>query len=130
MKTHTYTKQVWISNPANLNALLSDTNYTNFELDNSDMAEYGWVQVGSAQITVTLIPENEIIHMTVAQLHEAIVKVKADTQVKVLHLLEMVNNLLCVENKPTDINWTDVPEYKPSTSAAAKTVDFDDDCPF
>lgn len=132
MKTFTYTQQAWVTSPSELDRLLANKagDLPSIQLPGYDMSSEGWIMVGQATITVNLLDHKAMIDQSVAQLQQAINKVRADSSVKIMKLNEMLSNLLCIENNPSApaaeiTEWKSYAEVPPT-----KASDLIDDIPF
>lgn len=65
---------------------------------NSDMTRHGWVEVGTAKVSVTFHPQDEVIEKLADGLREQISMVRAEAQTKVLQLEEKLSQLLALPN--------------------------------
>lgn len=125
MAQFTYTKPVWYSSPSSVELFAKSPSAHHLELYDGDMSEHGWVPAGQATITVQLLSPSEVNNAAIAALQLAINKVQADTGVKVMKLQQMIHDLLCIENNPTQaaeegFERVPVPDFS----------DADDDTPF
>jgi hypothetical protein len=59
-----------------------------------------WVQVGTAEITVTFMDHAQIVGGQIEALKEAKKKLQAETQAKLTAIDEQIGKLLCLEHKP------------------------------
>lgn len=87
----------WVSSPEYLKDTLNQTMRPDLTVEAADMTVHGWVRIGTAVVTVETPDESEIKLAAVQQCNEAIKKVRADTEVKVAHLEQMIQNLLAIE---------------------------------
>lgn len=106
MKKITATVPAWITHGCTTQAeLLSATperavSAVTAYLPHGDKAPDGWVQVGTAQIILTLIDPEKYVEGQIAVLKEAKTKLQAETQIKLNAIDEHIGRLLCLEHKP------------------------------
>ncbi len=87
----------WATSPENLHDILQGNAQPNLGESPVDMSTHGWVQVGTVDSIIHYLPETTCKKEAIAQCNEAIKKVRADTEVKVAHLEQMIQNLLAIE---------------------------------
>lgn len=76
------------------------SNLTSLTFSNQDMSECGWTQVGTAEISVTLLEDSEILSGKLSSLDEAEKRVKADAQNKLTEIERQRQQLLAIEYRP------------------------------
>jgi hypothetical protein len=62
----------------------------------ADMSKYGWVEIGTATIDVTFLPQESVIEKLADGLREQISIVRAEAQSKVAQLEDKLNQLLAL----------------------------------
>lgn len=97
MRHVSYEQAAWATNPAHIQQLQDSPRVAALTDPTTDMTTEGWVRVGTATISVELYEESDIKLAAVQQCNEAIKKVRVDTEVKVAHLEQMIQNLLAIE---------------------------------
>lgn len=65
-----------------------------------DMTDLGWVKCGTAEITLTIHDEKEIIGNKISALKAEKAAVLADAEAKATRIDGMIQELLCIEYKP------------------------------
>lgn len=60
----------------------------------------GWVQVGTAEITITFKDQQSIVSGQIDVLNEAKKRIKSETQQKLNAIDEQIGRLTCLEYKP------------------------------
>ena len=125
MKTFSYTKRAWATSPTHLdnirNPELSPEECSEIQVTDSDMAEHGWIEVGTAVTAITFAPDDQLISNTVSQLEATMQKLRTDTFVKLEGLRVMKENLLALtyntpesaapmESDRTDDNYSGPPD--------------------
>lgn len=63
---------------------------------NQDLSEYGWIEVGTAIITATLLENDEVNAKQVENLKAQIQEIQADAQKKVRVLEDRIQSLLAI----------------------------------
>lgn len=66
---------------------------------NSDMSTHGWTCIGTAEITITLVDQNQMVANKVEALRKEITKTRADAEMKARGLEEKVQQLLAITNE-------------------------------
>jgi len=102
MKTITGTTKAWFTNdiygPDDLARegakLLGALGYIN-----NDMTAHGWSCIGTADITLTLIDEDQMVANKVESLRQEITKTRADAEMKVRLLEGKVQSLLAITHE-------------------------------
>jgi hypothetical protein len=101
MKTIKATTKAWLPRHASPEDLLGDSvravsamTYSYYE-----MQHHGWTLVGDAEITVSLVDEDQIILNKVDSLRAEKDKIIADAQVKANAIEGQIQNLLAIEFK-------------------------------
>lgn len=96
---------------ATTNAWLYDTCYGPQDLLNAtpvqvigmvsygDKRSEGWTLVGTAEVTVKLVSEDQMVLNKVESLRKEITKTRADAEVKAKHLEQQVQQLLAITNE-------------------------------
>ena len=96
MKTVTGTTGAWLSS---LSMDENPENLTSLSFAAHDMTECGWTKVGTAEITVELFDDKEILSNQLSMLDEAEKRVKADAQAKLTEIEGQRQRLLAIEYK-------------------------------
>lgn len=108
MKTITATVPAWITDEY---VTLADLNKTrperaissvSFYLPHGEKGPDGWVQIGAAEITLTLHEPAKVAEGQIAVLREAKQRLQAETQMKLNAIDERIGKLLCLEHKPEE----------------------------
>lgn len=66
----------------------------------SDMTDCGWIKCGTAEITLTIHDEKEIVSNKIGALKAEKAAVLADAEAKARRIEGMIQELLCIEYKP------------------------------
>lgn len=144
METQNWEMEAWVTSPIYLDSVIKGETRPELAQMGLKMEEHGWVKVGTVSLALELPDENTIKLEAVKACNEAIKKVRADTEVKVAHLEQMIQNLLAIEHTPKETLCEDegCPFYGTNTKceqqpngckATVLPVDFldvDDDIPF
>lgn len=73
----------------------------------ADMTGYGWVKVGTAEITLTIDDPREVINNKVDALQAQKRSVMAEAQMKLNKIEGQIQELLCIEHKPENpLEWS------------------------
>lgn len=126
MASFSFDMVAWASSPEYLSDILKQNIKPDLTVAEAAMEVHGWVRIGTAVVTVESPDESEIKLAAVQQCNEAIKKVRADTEVKVAHLEQMIQNLLAIE-------YTAPEEKEPAPvwpKASPDFTDVDDNIPF
>jgi len=101
MKTITATLPAFITNEwTTLDALLKhEPQHIANALVYYDRPLEGWTQVGTAEITVTFMPDAEVTKAQIEMLRQAKQKIQAEAQLKANAIEEQISKLLCLEHK-------------------------------
>lgn len=106
-RTFTGTTKAWITSatPWDMERLKDSNRVNDFTYHDSDMTEYGWVEVGTAEIKVTLNVENkDIVKSQVATLRKQVENIRAEAQMKVNGLENQIKNLMAITYEPEDLS--------------------------
>lgn len=66
---------------------------------NGDMSKYGYVVVGSAEVTVTLLGKSEMIDSKVDALRKESAQIEAEACAKVTNIKRQIQQLLAITNE-------------------------------
>jgi hypothetical protein len=101
MKTIKATTKAWLPSHASPEDLLGNSVHAVSAMTYSDyeMQRHGWTLVGDAEITVSLVDEDQIILNKVDSLRAEKDKIIADAQVKANAIEGQIQNLLAIEFK-------------------------------
>lgn len=95
---------VWNSMPASIFRIEKDEDpdktLSKMAFCGVGMDQYGWVQLGIAEITVTMFSSKETIGKQVIQLKKAKEVLMAKHQFELNTIEASIQNLLCIENNP------------------------------
>lgn len=69
-------------------------NFTSHKFDNDPE----WVLVGTAEVTVTLMPRADVVNTQVAVLRKQAENIKAEAGAAVTRIEQQINSLLAIEN--------------------------------
>ena len=97
MKTITGTTCAWLNEYSA--ARNSSVEIQNMSFAEQDMTSFGWVKIGTAEISVELFDDKEIIVNKLAVLDEAEKRVKADAENKLTEIERQRQQLLAIEHK-------------------------------
>ena len=97
MKTITGNVVAWISYPERLK-FDDENDVTNYVFTNesTDMKDAGWVEVGSASISITFLDDQTITAGQIAVLKDAKRKLQAETEAKLTVIEERIQSLLAL----------------------------------
>ena len=106
MKTKQFTgsSKVWISSTwktfEELNAIISqgenDEAWDYLSMSNCDMSNSGWVEVGTATVTVTLHDTDAVVGKQVAALKQELQNVRAAAQMQENAILDRISKLQAI----------------------------------
>lgn len=104
MRTITATIPAWITNgnpishdEADIERVISNLSF--WKPYDEKFLPDGWIKAGTAEITVTLIEEAEIVAGQVEMLKEAKKRIQANTQHQLNEIDEQISKLTCLEYK-------------------------------
>ena len=97
MKTITGTTCAWLNEYSA--ARNSSVEIQNMSFAEQDMTSFGWVKIGTAEISVELFDDKEIFVNKLAVLDEAEKRVKADAENKLTEIERQRQQLLAIEHK-------------------------------
>ena len=97
MKTITGTTCAWLNEHSA--ARNSSVEIQNMSFAEHDMTSFGWVKIGTAEISVELFDDKEIVVNKLAVLDEAEKRVKADAENKLTEIERQRQQLLAIEHK-------------------------------
>lgn len=108
MKDIQGTTKVWLTDeritPCTIQSLIDDgkTDYAinqfSYSRLDADMSKYGWVEIGTATIEVTFLPQDTVIEKLADGLREQISTVRAEAQSRITQLEDKLNQLLALPN--------------------------------
>ena len=99
------TQKVWLSDsssltPGEIQACIDDGKHEyligRLVFTNSDMAQCGWIELGTAKIDMTFHPQDAVMEKMADGLREQISIVRAEAQSKVARLEEKLSQLLAL----------------------------------
>ena len=101
MKTRTFTgtTKAWVTGSSiwDMEQAKDSQRVSDFSYHDGDMTEYGWVEVGTAEITVTLnVAHKDIVNSQVATLRKQVESIRAESQSKVNRIEDQIKNLLAI----------------------------------
>lgn len=117
MSQLTCTRSAWLTEPVNLVKIdRSDAGsiheYSYYLPENADYSGYGWVKLGTAQITITLEDnEEELTRKSVEALNAAIEKIEEEHDKKVQVLKEAISKLQCIGYSKPAVVESDDPDF-------------------
>lgn len=92
---------VWLTEYADPNGLKNSSTDSHFmrsiSVSSHDMKSAGWTKVGTATISVELIPEKQMVTNKVDALNAQLQKERADSEVKCNRILEQISKLQALE---------------------------------
>lgn len=65
-----------------------------------DMSDMGWTRIGTADVALHIVDENQLIENKVESLRAEQTKTRADAQAKVTELERQIQQLLAIEHTP------------------------------
>jgi hypothetical protein len=98
--------KAYLSNQSELGPqdLMTDDGIARLFFSNLDMAKYGYTLVGEAEITVALIPTNEMVENKVQALRNEAAAVRAAATATVTRIESQIQNLLAISyDEPSSI---------------------------
>ena len=97
MKTITGQTGAWLPS---FNSKESPEDVKNLSFSEFDMTDQGWVNVGTATITVELLDNKEIVNGQLSMLNEAKRRVQAESARKLSEIETQIQSLLAIEYRP------------------------------
>ena len=76
------------------------TEFSNLAFSSCDMSDHGWVKVGDASVTVTLLDYKDVVTGQIDMLNEAKKRVQAEAEKKLTEIEGQIQSLLAIEYKP------------------------------
>ena len=74
-----------------------------FYIFSSDMSKHGYTLVDTVEVEFDEPDHASIVNGTVKLLREKQKQTRADAELACTQIDEQINNLLCIENKPTEV---------------------------
>lgn len=107
--TFTGSTKVWISSPeyydiSGLKQLIADGDLDRavdyLSMASNDMSSNGWVEVGTASVTVTLHDSNELHEKALEGLHKQLQEVRAENHRRESFILDRISKLQAITYEP------------------------------
>lgn len=105
-RTFTGTTKAWITSTSSwdMERLKDSERVCDFTYHDGDMTDYGWVEVGTAEVTVTLnVAHKDIVNSQVATLRKQANSIRAEAEVKASNLENQIKNLLAITYEPEEV---------------------------
>lgn len=92
MKTITFQTKAWLSD-GKIERNADSTDVDNMSFYKDDMTDFGWVEVGTAEITVTLVDRKTVVVNQIAGLNEAKRRIQAEAEKRLTEIEGQIQSL-------------------------------------